>query len=206
MIILKSWLPFQTFSWSSAEPELVSKSKPEYCTDLSKVEAFWNRYSTNANYNCSKVHIPSKQEENFLLLSSTLYVTRPIYLIFFDYITWIPSGFFVFCLFFLLTHQFIFDQVFCPWTIMCYNWKLTIPKWIPTYQPFASNLCFKAHQCSYRNEMTICTVFSSPPPSKKNEQKILTMVLSQEHFIPYSLVVNESDMSWPGKELLYPKS
>ena len=61
---------------------------------------------------------------------------------------------------------------------------------------------------SYKNEMTVCTVLSSPPPpqSKKNEQKILTMVLSQEHFIPYSLVVSESDMSWPGKELLYPKS
>lgn len=32
------------------------------------------------------------------------------------------------------------------------------------------------------------------------------MVLSQEHFIPYSLVVNESDMSWPRKGLPYPES
>lgn len=32
------------------------------------------------------------------------------------------------------------------------------------------------------------------------------MGLSQEHFILYSSVVNESDTSWPGKELLNPKS
>lgn len=41
---------------------------------------------------------------------------------------------------------------------------------------------------------------------EKKERAILNTGLSQEHFILYSSVVSESDMSWPGKELLYPKS
>lgn len=76
----------------------------------------------------------------------------------------------------------------------------TIPRMSSHWPVSPNTIFFKAHKCGRKDEM------GHPTPIQENEQKILKMVLSQEHFIPYSLVVNESDMSWPRKGPPYPES